>query len=60
MKKIKEQKIYIIDNNYNILVLDYEKEKYNCIVDIFKKLEYDDVKRLKNKTEFIKYLKEIL
>lgn len=67
MKKIKEQNIYIIDNNYNIVKLDYNIVKldynrcrYMNIVDIFKNLEFNDIKRFNNKTEFIKHLKEVL
>lgn len=60
MKKIKEQNIYILDNNFNIVKLDYEKCRYMNIVDIFKSLEYNEIKRFKNKTELLKYLKEVL
>ena len=60
MKKIKEQNIYIIDNNYNIVKLDYNSCRYMNIVDIFKSLEINDIKRFNNKTEFIKHLKEEL
>lgn len=57
--KTKKHKWYLLDSNYNILPIDFEKCKYEVFIDLINNNLYD-VKRCKNKTEFIKYLRDDL